>query len=122
MARRRVEYVTRTDLELDAIAILDNPPAAELVANVMELATLGVRQGAYVLRPAPARSQRLPAERDAADRDQVEKTLLEFAALIGVIEPTDDAPAAHGASLADPFAGAGVGCSRADGDSNLRRA
>ena len=74
------------DLELEAVAIFDDPSAAELIAHMVELAALGVGDRAHVLGPAPAGLERLSTERHAADREEVEEALLETAALIRVVE------------------------------------
>ena len=96
VAGRSVEDVARLDLELEAVAVLNNPSAAELISDVVELAALGARNRTYVLGPAPMWCEGLLAERHPTDRDEVDEALLELVSLISLIESPHDASAAHG--------------------------
>ena len=95
MAWRSVKDVARLDLELEPVAIFDNPSTTELISDVVELAALGACNRTYMLGPAPMWCESLLAERDAADRDEIDEPFIELVALISVIESSHDTSSGH---------------------------
>src|SRR5258707_14627477 len=71
MPGRELEDIARPDLEFRPIGHLDSEPAAQRDADMMELAKRGASDWLDVLRPAPARLVRHPADHPISSRSTI---------------------------------------------------
>src|SRR4051794_14458888 len=86
MAAGDRQHVPRSGDELGAVVHADAQATAHLVLEVLDLAAVGAGKRLDVVGPAPPGLEHEPADRPAADLEDLGAAVGELANLIGLIE------------------------------------